>query len=110
MSRRMGVPWPARTPPPSGAGAAWGSEGGGVADVGVEARGGPRERGGHDVRVAGIDDVELRPGLDVELERVLAVGVRRLTDRPRPEAGTRAMTDRVIEGGADDGQVPATPH
>ena len=77
-----------------------------VADLAVDHRVPALDPGGHDVRVARVDDGQDLERVDVELQGVEAArGVVGLADRPRPEPGAGPMADRVVERRADDGDV-----
>ena len=128
MSRRIGVPWLARTPQSSLAVSAWASKWtmpmlpgrrtsamavaarpgdrvvaaqddrhgaglGDLADLAVDHRVAALDPGGHDVRVAGVDDRQDLERLDAELERVdrprrvLRLADRRAARTARPSGG-----------------------
>ena len=90
--------------PPSTIGMAPG--GGDVTDLAVDERVGALDPGGHDVRVAGVDDLQDFERLDAELEGVdRARRVLRLADRARAEPGARPVAHRVVEWRADDRDI-----
>ena len=64
--------------------------------------------GGHDVRVARVDDGQDVERVDLELQGVEAArGVVGLADGPRAEPGAGPVADRVVERRTDDGDVHA---
>ena len=83
---------------------------GDLEDLAIDERVRTLDPGGHDIRIAGVDDREHIERLDAELERVDRTGrVLGLADRAGSEPGARAVAHRVVERGADDGHVDASP-